>query len=93
MALELIQKYERGNRNFYGGSIGYLGANGDVNMAIVIRSIMSQNNILHLRAGAGIVLESIPKKELREVHLKLQALRSAIKKTESSFKPSNVKIL
>ena len=92
-ALELIQKYERGNRNFYGGSIGYLGANGDVNMAIVIRSIMSQNNILHLRAGAGIVLESIPKKELREVHLKLQALRSAIKKTESSFKPSNVKIL
>ena len=53
---------------------------------------MSQNNILHLRAGAGIVLESIPKKELREVNLKLQALRSAIKKTESSFKPCNVKI-
>tara|TARA_B110000977_G_C11087274_1_gene495159 strand:+ start:4786 stop:6177 length:1392 start_codon:yes stop_codon:yes gene_type:complete len=89
-ALELIQKYELGNRNFYGGAIGQLAANGDVNMAIVIRSIMSKNNVLHLRAGAGIVLDSIPEKETQEIHLKLQALRSAIERSHLFSKTRNV---
>lgn len=88
MALELIQKYERGNRNFYGGAIGLLGANGDINSAIVIRSFLSQNNVLHMRAGAGVVLDSIPENETKEVHHKLRALRTAIKRANLACQPS-----
>lgn len=77
-ALELISKYEKSTRDFYGGAIGLIGANGDLNMAIVIRSILSKNNRLHYRAGAGVVLDSIPESETQEVHHKLRAVKTAI---------------
>ncbi|MFK7785408.1 MAG: anthranilate synthase component I family protein [Crocinitomicaceae bacterium] len=86
-ALELIQKYEHDNRNFYGGAIGMIGANGDLNTAIVIRSILSRNNVLHYRAGAGIVLDSDPTSETNEVHHKLRALRTAIHRAVESCQP------
>lgn len=85
-ALELINQYERSSRDFYGGAIGIIGTNGDLNTAIVIRSILSKNNRLHYRAGAGIVLDSDPKRETQEVHHKLRALRKAIELTETLFK-------
>lgn len=77
-ALELIQKYEDNTRDYYGGAIGFLGIDGSMNLAIVIRSILSKNNQLHYRAGAGVVLDSIPENELQEVHNKLGAVRKAI---------------
>ncbi len=80
-ALELISKYERSTRDFYGGAIGIIGAKGDLNMAIVIRSILSKNNVLHYRAGAGVVIDSIPTNETQEVHHKLRAVRTAISKS------------
>lgn len=91
-ALELIQRYESDNRNFYGGAIGLIGANGDLNTAIVIRSILSQNNVLHYRAGAGIVLDSIPESETKEVHHKLRALRTAIDRAVKTYQPTNHEI-
>ena len=81
-ALELINKYEKTSRDFYGGAIGMIGSNGDLNMAIVIRSILSKNNNLHYRAGAGVVLDSNPRRETQEVHHKLAAVRKAIAQTE-----------
>lgn len=78
-ALELIANYEPYARGFYGGGIGFIGANGDLNMAIIIRSILSKNNVMHYQAGAGIVLDSIRESELKEVDNKLNALRTAIK--------------
>ncbi|NVK64797.1 MAG: anthranilate synthase component I family protein [Flavobacteriales bacterium] len=87
-ALELIQRYEGDNRNFYGGAIGILGASGNLNTAIVIRSILSQNNELQYRAGAGIVLDSDPDRETQEVHHKLRALRSAIARAEKVGLPT-----
>lgn len=77
-AMELINKYEKKNRGFYGGSIGYIGFNGDVNHAIMIRSFLSMNNRLFYQAGAGIVAGSMEQKELQEVNNKLAALKSAI---------------
>jgi len=77
-ALELINKYEKTTRDFYGGGIGIFGSNGNVNLAIVIRSILSQNNVLHYRAGAGVVLDSIIENEVNEVHHKLKAVKTAI---------------
>ena len=81
-ALELIEKYEKVNRNFYGGAIGYIDFNGNFNHAIIIRSFFSQNNILNYQAGAGIVIDSVPEKELDEVKNKLGALDKALNDAE-----------
>lgn len=77
-ALELINEYEPGNRDYYGGAIGFVGFNADMNLAIIIRSVFSKNNRLYFRAGAGVVLDSIPENELDEVKTKLGAVRKAI---------------
>lgn len=78
MALTLIDRYEGLQRSFYSGAIGYMGFNGDFNHAIMIRSFLSKKNILHYQAGAGIVLDSDPEKELQEVNNKIAALRKAL---------------
>lgn len=77
-ALELISQFEPKTRDYYGGAIGYIGANKQVNLAIVIRSVLSKNNRLFYRAGAGVVLDSIVQQEVNEVHHKLKAVRKAI---------------
>ena len=83
-ALTLIEKYEKVNRNFYGGAIGYMDFNGNFNHAIVIRSFFSKNNTLSYQAGAGIVIKSIPEDELQEVYNKLGALdKKLLKKQEN----------
>jgi len=77
-AMELIDTIENLNRGFYGGAIGYIGFNGDINHAITIRSFLSRNNTLYYQAGAGIVADSVEENELKEVNNKLGALKAAI---------------
>jgi len=79
-ALELIDKYEKTTRNFYGGAIGFFGFDGSINHAIIIRSVLSKNNTLIYQAGAGIVSDSTPEGELQEVNNKITAIRKAIQK-------------
>lgn len=81
-ALQLIDHYEKDNRSFYGGAIGYVGFNGDMNQAIVIRSFLSKDRTLHSQAGAGIVAASEAEKELQEVKNKLGALKKALIEAE-----------
>ncbi len=83
MALTLIDRYEGFQRSFYSGAIGYMGFNGDFNHAIMIRSFLSKQNNLHYQAGAGIVLDSDPEKELQEVNNKISALRRALELAET----------
>lgn len=83
MALTLIDRYEGFQRSFYSGAIGYMGFNGDFNHAIMIRSFLSKKNNLHYQAGAGIVLDSDPEKELQEVNNKISALRRALELAET----------
>ncbi len=78
MAMQLIDRFERQKRGFYSGAIGFMGFNGDFNHAIMIRSFLSQNNVLHYQAGAGIVADSDPQSELNEVNNKIAALRKAL---------------
>ncbi len=78
MAITLIDRYEGLQRSFYSGAIGFMGFQGDFNHAIMIRSFLSKKNILHYQAGAGIVLDSDPEKELQEVNNKIAALRRAL---------------
>ncbi|MCE1198113.1 MAG: anthranilate synthase component I family protein [Marinilabiliales bacterium] len=77
-AMELISELEPHNRGAYGGCIGFIGFNGDLNQAITIRSFVSRGNVLHYQAGAGIVAKSKEENELQEVNNKLGALKRAI---------------
>ncbi len=81
-AIQLINQYEKDSRNFYGGAIGYIGFNGEMNQAIVIRSFLSTQNMLSYQAGAGIVAASNEENELQEVNNKLGALKKALKEAE-----------
>jgi anthranilate synthase component 1 len=77
-AMQLIDEIEPCARGIYGGCIGHIGFNGDLNQAITIRTFVSRNNMLYFQAGAGIVAKSEPEKELVEVNNKLGALNRAI---------------
>ncbi|MDR1526291.1 MAG: anthranilate synthase component I family protein [Dysgonamonadaceae bacterium] len=81
-AMELIRDIEPHNRGAYGGCIGYIGLNGDLNQAITIRSFISKNNVLYYQAGAGIVSRSNEESEWQEVNNKLGALKKAIDEAE-----------
>ena len=81
-AMQLIDEFEKDARGYYGGCIGFVGFNGSINHAIMIRTFLSQQNSLIYRAGAGIVAASNPASELQEVTNKLNALTSAIKSAE-----------
>lgn len=77
-AMQLISEYEPHNRGAYGGCIGFIGLNGDLNQAITIRTFVSRNGELWFQAGGGIVAKSDVEYELQEVNNKLAALRRAI---------------
>ncbi len=77
-AMTLIDQYENRKRSFYGGAIGYIGFNGDVNMAIMIRTFLSKNDHLVYQAGAGVVVDSDPANEREEINNKIGALRKAV---------------
>ncbi len=79
-ALQIINENESNTRHFYGGAVGFFGFDGSVNHAIIIRSILSKNNVLVYQAGAGIVVESKPANELEEVNNKVRAIRLSIEK-------------
>lgn len=77
-AMFLLEKYENINRDFYGGAIGFMDFKGNFNHAIIIRSFVSKDHTLHFQAGAGVVNDSDPEKELQEVYNKLGALQKAL---------------
>lgn len=81
-AMQLINEYEPQNRGFYGGAIGWLSFEGELNHAIMIRSFLSKENILYYQAGAGVVAKSNTQSEVQEVSHKLGALRKALKNLE-----------
>lgn len=81
-ALQLIEKIETTNRNFYGGAIGCMDFEGNFNHAIMIRTFLSKNHQLHYQAGAGIVADSNNDNELQEVYNKLGALNKALNLAE-----------
>jgi anthranilate synthase component 1 len=77
-AMQLISEIEPHNRGAYGGCIGFIGLNGNLNQAITIRTFVSRNNELWFQAGGGIVAGSQDEYELQEVNNKLGALKKAI---------------
>ena len=84
-ALEIIRDEEQKPRRMYGGTVGFIGLNGDVNSAIFIRSAICENQKILYRAGAGIVDGSTLEGELNEVQHKVGALEKAIEMANENF--------
>ena len=82
-AMQIISELEPHNRGAYGGCIGFIGLDGDLNQAIVIRTFVSRNGELWFQAGSGVVAKSNDENELQECNNKLGALTRAIKEAES----------
>ncbi|MDO1511868.1 anthranilate synthase component I family protein [Maribacter confluentis] len=82
MAMQLIEKYEKTSRGYYGGAIGFMDFKGNFNHAIMIRTFLSKNHKLHYQAGAGLVAASNPESELQETYNKLGALTKALELAE-----------
>ncbi|WP_432663482.1 aminodeoxychorismate synthase component I [Wukongibacter baidiensis] len=77
-AMEIIDELEPTQRNIYTGSIGYIGFNGDIDLNIVIRTIVCKDNKAYFQVGGGIVWDSDPEMEYEETFHKARALMEAL---------------
>lgn len=73
-AMEIIDELEPVKRGIYAGAVGYLGFNGDMDLAIAIRTAVIKDKTLYVQAGAGIVADSVPEREWAETCNKAQAV-------------------
>ncbi len=89
-AMQIINEIEPMARNLYGGAIGYIGFDGNIDSCITIRSIFIKNNKAYIQAGAGIVEDSIPENEWEETKNKAKALIKAIEVAEQLFNKEGV---
>ena len=72
-ACEIIDSLELERRGIYGGALGYIDFTDNMNMCIVIRTIVKKNKDVYLQAGGGIVMDSIPENEYIETENKAMA--------------------
>jgi anthranilate synthase component 1 len=75
--MQLIEELEPVKRGVYSGAVGYLGFNGDMDMAIAIRTALVKAGKLHVQAAAGVVADSQPQSEWQETQHKAHALLRA----------------
>lgn len=77
-AMEIIEGLEPCKRGVYGGSVGYFGYSGNMDMCITIRTLVIQDGRVYIQAGAGIVADSVPEKEFEETESKAKAMLKAM---------------
>jgi anthranilate synthase component 1 len=76
-AMEIIDELEPTKRGIYAGAVGYLGFNGDMDLAIAIRTAVVKDGTLYVQAGAGIVADSVADSEWTETRNKARAVLRA----------------
>ncbi len=86
-AMEIIDELEPVKRGLYAGAVGYVGWNGNMDMAIAIRTAVLRNGRLFLQVGAGIVADSVPEREWEETMNKARAMIKAAELAASGFGP------
>jgi len=86
-AMEIIEELEPHGRGVYGGAAGYLGYDGNLDLAIAIRSLIALPELLHVQVGAGIVYDSVPTRELEETREKAMAVLRAIQLAQGEHSP------
>jgi anthranilate synthase component 1 len=77
-AMEIIEELEPNKRGIYGGSVGYFGFSGNMDMCITIRTMVIKDGVMYLQAGAGIVADSNPELEYKETVNKAMAMFKAV---------------
>ena len=77
-AMEIINELEPVKRGVYGGAVGYIGWNGNMDTAIAIRTAVIKDDTLYIQAGAGIVADSVPRSEWEETLNKARAVFRAV---------------
>lgn len=90
-AMELLGGLESDTRGPYAGAFGYVDGAGNLDMAIILRTLVARENLLSVQAGAGIVYDSRPEAEFQETLHKAQAVLEAVQLADSdAFQPSPV---
>src|SRR5690606_39777953 len=84
-AMEIIDELEVSKRGVYAGAVGYLGFNGDMDLAIAIRTGVVKDDRLYVQAGAGIVADSVPENERIETQNKAKAILRAAEMAEKGL--------
>jgi len=84
-AMEIIDELEPSKRGIYAGAVGYLGFNGDMDLAIAIRTAVVKDGMLYAQAGAGIVADSVPDNEWTETLNKARAVVRAAELAQARF--------
>jgi len=84
-AMEIIDELEPSKRGIYAGAVGYLGFNGDMDLAIAIRTAVVKDGTLYVQAGAGIVADSVPESEWTETQNKARALLRAAEMAQAGL--------
>lgn len=82
-ACQLIGELEHAKRGIYGGAVGYLSFQGDLDTCIAIRLAYRKNQTVYVRSGAGIVADSVPENEYQECLNKAAAVIRALKEAEA----------
>jgi len=77
-AMRFIEQHERSHRAWYGGAIGYLGFNGNINTGLTLRTMRIKDGVAELRAGGTLLIDADPDSEERETELKVAAFRDAV---------------
>ena len=84
-AMEIIDELEPVKRGIYAGAVGYLGFNGDMDVAIALRTAVLKDGTLYVQAGGGVVADSVPATEWQETQSKAKALLRAAEMAESGL--------
>jgi anthranilate synthase component 1 len=87
-AMEIIDELEPVKRGIYGGAVGYLGWNGNMDTAIAIRTAVIKDGQLNIQAGAGVVADSVPATEWEETMNKGRAIFRAVAMVEAGLEES-----
>ncbi|MBM4149305.1 MAG: anthranilate synthase component I [Lentisphaerae bacterium] len=77
-AMEIINELEPECRGAYGGAVGYISYTGNMDLAITIRTLVAENGRMSVQAGAGVVFDSVPERELEETRHKARAVQRAV---------------
>ncbi len=89
-AMQLVEELEGSRRGYYGGAVGMIGAGGDVDLCITIRTLVAHGDRFDVQAGAGIVYDSIPEREAEETRSKARAVLRAIELARERFAAAEV---
>jgi len=81
-AMQLIYEYEKLRRNVYAGAVGYFDFSGNLDMCIAIRTLFAKGKTLYWQAGAGVVADSTPELETKEINNKAAVLVNAMQYAE-----------